>query len=183
MDPLASLQNILQRLYLNRASILWTLASAALVVGFMVFFYAPPQSLIGPEQPIPFSHRLHVGHKAIQCQYCHPYVGRSNHPGLPPVEKCLHCHNYIIANHWWIQKEHQYFDTNTPTPWVKANFLAEHVLFNHQRHIRNEIQCEACHGKMEAMDRVKGKHFKMGFCIECHEEKKVNLGCWLACHS
>ena len=36
--------------------------------------------------------------------------------------------NYIIANHWWIQEEHKYFDTGTPTPWVKANFLAEHVL-------------------------------------------------------
>ena len=139
--------------------------------------------MIGPEQPIPFSHRLHSGVKAIQCKYCHPYVGHSNHPGLPPVEKCLHCHNYIIANHWWIQKEHEYYNTNTPTPWVKANFLAEHVLFNHQRHIRYNLECVECHGQMETMDRVKGKHFKMGFCINCHEEKKVNLGCWLACHS
>jgi hypothetical protein len=92
------------------------------------FLYAPPAAMIGPEQPIPFSHRLHSGVKAIQCQYCHPYVEHSNHPGLPPVEKCLHCHNYIIANHWWIQKEHEYYNTGTPTPWVKANFLAEHVL-------------------------------------------------------
>jgi hypothetical protein len=110
-------------------------------------------------------------------------VGHSNHPGLPPVEKCLHCHNYIIANHWWIQEEHRYFNTQTPTPWVKVNFLAEHVLFNHQRHIRFGIECQACHGVVEAQDRIKGKHFKMGFCINCHEEKKVNLGCWLACHS
>jgi hypothetical protein len=26
-------------------------------------------------------------------------VGRSVHPGIPPVEKCLYCHKYIIANH------------------------------------------------------------------------------------
>jgi hypothetical protein len=183
MDPLSALQNGLQRLYNNRIPIFWTLAAAALVVGFLVFFYAPPQSMIGPEQPIPFSHRLHAGHKAIQCQFCHPYVGRSNHPGLPPVEKCLYCHNYIIANHWWIKEEHRYFDTGTPTPWVKANFLPEHVLFNHQRHIRYGIECQACHDQVEAQDRIKGKHFKMGFCINCHQEKKVNLGCWLACHS
>lgn len=183
MDPLAALQNTLQRLYANRVPIFWTLAASLLVSGFLVFFYAPPQSMIGPEQPIPFSHRLHVGHKAIQCQFCHPYVGHSNHPGLPPVEKCLYCHNYIIANHWWIQEEHRYFNTGTPTPWVKANFLAEHVLFNHQRHIRFGIECQACHDQVETQDRIKGKHFKMGFCINCHEEKKVNLGCWLACHS
>jgi hypothetical protein len=183
MEVLIRLQNGWRRLRDNRAPILWTLGSAVLVVGFLLFYYAPPQSWVGPLQPIAFSHRLHVGHKAIQCQFCHPYVGRSNHPGLPPVEKCLYCHNYIIANHWEIQKEHAYFNSGTPTPWVKVNFLAEHVLFNHQRHIRFGIDCTACHGAVEAMDRIQGQHFKMGFCINCHTEKKVNLGCWLACHS
>ena len=33
------------------------------------------------------------------------------------------------------------------------------------------------------MDRLKGKRFKMGFCVTCHRERKVNLDCWLACHS
>ena len=73
---------------------------------FLYYFYMPPATGIGPEQPIPFSHRVHAGVKNIQCRYCHPYVDRSNHPGLPPVEKCLHCHNYIIANHPEIKKEH-----------------------------------------------------------------------------
>lgn len=178
-----TLKNMFQWIVRNWAPLILSGGSAVLVALFLFLFYAPPQSFIGPEQPIPFSHRLHSGVKKIQCQYCHPYVGHSNHPGLPPVEKCLHCHNYIIANHWWIQKEHEYFNTKTPTPWVKANYLAEHVLFNHQRHIRNEIQCEACHGKVEEQDRIRGKHFYMGFCIDCHREKEVNLGCWLACHS
>jgi len=150
---------------------------------FLYYFYTPPATDIGPAQPIPFSHRVHAGVKNIQCRYCHPYVDRANHPGLPPVEKCLHCHNYIIANHPWIQKEHQYFDTRTPTPWRKVNYLPEHVLFNHQRHINGDIECEQCHGKVEAMDRIKGVYFKMKFCITCHELKNANLGCWLACHS
>ena len=172
-----------ERIWQNRGPMAWVSLCVALVLGFLFFFYASPATRVGAEQPIPFSHRLHAGHKAIECQYCHSYVGRSIHPGLPPVEKCLYCHNYIIANHWWIQEEHRYFNTQTPTPWVKANFLAEHVLFNHQRHIRFGIECQACHGVVEAQDRIKGKHFKMGFCIDCHEQKKVNLGCWLACHS
>jgi hypothetical protein len=33
------------------------------------------------------------------------------------------------------------------------------------------------------MDRLKGKQFKMGFCVECHREKKANVDCWLSCHS
>jgi hypothetical protein len=94
-----------------------------------------------------------------------------------------HCHNYIIANHPEIQKEHDYFNSDTPTPWVKVYELAEHVLFNHERHIKKASPANPATVRSEPMDRLKGKRFKMGFCIECHREKKVNLGCWLACHS
>ena len=167
----------------NRIPVAMTAATLILVVLGLYYFYLPPAMDIGPRQPIPFSHRLHAGVKAINCRYCHPYVERSLHPGLPPVEKCLHCHNYIIANHPWIQKEHQYYNTGTPTPWKKVFYLPEHVLFNHQRHIRREIDCRACHGAVETMDRLEGKRFMMGFCIQCHREKKANLDCWLACHS
>jgi len=160
-----------------------TAVCVLLTAGFLYYFYIPPGTDIGQEQPIPFSHRLHSGIKEIQCQFCHPYVGRSIHPGIPPVEKCLYCHNYIIPKHPQILKEHRYFNTNTPTPWVKANYLAEHVVFNHQRHIKKEVACQECHGAIEKMDRIRGTNFKMGFCVECHQEKKANLDCWLACHN
>jgi hypothetical protein len=167
----------------NRWLLLVSVLSAVLVAGFLYTFYSSPATSIGVEQPIPFSHRVHVNVKNIQCQFCHPYVGRSINPGLPPVEKCLYCHKYIIANFPPILKEHLYYNTRTPTPWKKANYLAEHVLFNHQRHIRKEIACQQCHGEIQNMDRVKGKIFFMAFCIRCHRERKVNIGCWLACHS
>ena len=167
----------------NKVPLIWTGLSMFLVLGFLYFFYLPPATRIGPEQPIPFSHRVHSGVKAIQCRFCHPYVDRSINPGIPPVEKCLYCHRYIIANHPWIKKEHEYFNTRTPTPWVKAFYLPEHVMFNHQRHIKKEIECQQCHGQIETMDRIRGKRFKMGFCVECHQSKAANLDCWLACHS
>jgi hypothetical protein len=167
----------------NRHPVLLTFLCILLVIGFLLMFYETPGSRIGPEQPIPFSHRLHAGIKDIHCEYCHPYVGYSRHPGLPPVEKCLHCHNYIIANHFWIQKEHQYFNTHTQVPWKKAFYLAKHVLFNHQRHIQKQIECRKCHDNIETFDRIKGKTFHMDFCITCHREKQANVDCWLACHS
>ena len=97
----------------NKVAVFWTGLLIFLVLGFLYFFYASPATNIGPEQPIPFSHRVHAGVKAIQCQFCHPYVGQSIFPGIPPVEKCLYCHNYIITNFPWIKKKHQYFNTNT----------------------------------------------------------------------
>jgi hypothetical protein len=167
----------------NKAPIFFVLLATVVSLGFVYLIFIYPQATAGIEQPIAFSHRVHAGHKAIDCRFCHPYVERSTYPGVPPVEKCLFCHDYIIANHPEIQKEHEYFDTNTPTPWRKVNYVPEHVLFNHQRHIRKEIDCEACHGRVEAMDRVIGRNFKMGFCLECHRERNANIGCWLACHN
>jgi hypothetical protein len=183
MGQFASNNNGLNPVANNRIPLLLTGFCVLSVIFFLYYFYIPPATHIGPEQPIPFSHRVHSGVKEIQCKFCHPYVARSNHPGIPPVEKCLYCHKYIIAKHPQILKEHAYFNTQTPVPWRKVNYLPEHVLFNHQRHIKKEIACQECHGAVETMDRLKGKHFQMGFCIECHQEKKANLDCWLACHS
>ncbi len=183
MSFFSGLNNFYAIAVLNKFLFLLLGLSILLTLLFLYWFYRPAGWDIGPEQPIPFSHRLHVGIKQIQCQFCHPYVERSLHPGIPPVEKCLYCHNYIIARHPQILKEHHYFNTGTPLPWRKVNYLAEHVLFNHERHIKKEIVCQQCHGPVETMDRLKGNYFRMQFCITCHQQKKANLGCWLACHS
>jgi hypothetical protein len=167
----------------NLLPIALTLGTTVFVALFIYTFWFSPATVIGPEQPIPFSHNVHSGVKNIQCRFCHPYVDYSNHPGMPAVEKCLYCHNYIIANHPWIQKEHNYYDTKTPTPWIKVNGIAEHVLFNHQRHIRYGLQCEVCHGQVENQHRLPTKNWRMKECITCHREKGANMDCWLACHS
>jgi hypothetical protein len=150
---------------------------------FAYFYYIMPNVDAGPIQPIAFSHRLHAGNKKIDCRFCHSYVDRSIHPGIPPVEKCLFCHNSIIPQHPEIRKEHNYFDTKTPTPWKKVFFVPEHVMFNHERHIKKEVLCETCHGDVEGTDRLKTHEFKMGFCIKCHRKEKANLDCWLSCHN
>jgi hypothetical protein len=159
----------------NRSLLLLIGIGIVLVVAFLYYFYIPPATDIGPEQPVAFSHRVHSGVKEIQCEFCHPYVKKSNFPGMPPVEKCLYCHHYILHSYPEILKEHDWLEAGTPAPWVKVNYLAEHVFFNHQRHILKDIECKECHGAVETMDRLKGTDFKMGFCIECHQKKEANL--------
>ncbi len=167
----------------NKVPVLLTLLILIFTGAFLYLYYWPPLADIGPEQPIPFSHNVHSGVKQIQCQYCHPYVAYSNFPGIPPVEKCLHCHNYIIAKHPWIQKEHRYFNERASTPWIKVNYVPEHVLFNHQRHINSQIACEQCHGPVQNLQRLPQKIWRMGMCLECHKQKNANIDCWLSCHS
>lgn len=154
-----------------------------LVAVMLYLFYAYPHQGIGPKQPIYFSHRIHAGVKQINCRFCHPGANHSKSAGIPTVEKCLYCHDYIVRLHPQLVKERWYYKTKTPVPWVRIYYVADHVQFNHQPHIRKQIDCRVCHGYVERMDRLVRVDFKMGFCIGCHEQMNAQLDCWLACHN
>lgn len=177
------LKDVLDALGRNWNHVFLSFLFILLTMAFLYYYYAYPVVRMGPEQPISFSHRVHAGVKQVQCLFCHSNAGRSPHPGIPAVEKCLFCHKHIIANHPEIQKEHAYFNADTSIPWKKVNYLPEYVFFNHERHVKKDIDCKECHGRVETMDRLKGADFQMGFCIECHRAKNATVDCWLACHN
>ena len=160
------------------------LAVIALVLGVMLYlYYQYPHLNIGPQQPIYFSHRVHAGVKEINCRFCHPFADRSTEPGIPTVSKCFFCHKYIIPQHPQIVQERWHLETKTPVPWVRVYYVPDHVKFNHEPHIRNNIDCAVCHGDVKKYDRLKPVSFEMKFCITCHRERKAQLDCWLACHN
>jgi hypothetical protein len=161
----------------------WLVAAVALVAAMLGFYYLYPRLGLGPRQPIPFSHRVHAGVKRINCRFCHSFVDRSKHAGLPAVQKCFFCHNYIIPAHPEIEKELDYLKNNQGVPWKQIYFVPDYVKFQHRPHIEfGKIDCDVCHGPVETMDRLKPVNFQMGFCIACHKEKKATIDCWLACH-
>lgn len=161
----------------------WFTAASLAVVALLYFYYFYPDEEIGPQQPIYFSHRVHAGVKQIDCRFCHAYVERSQHAGLPEVEKCFFCHKYIIPTHPQIVKEKEHLDTKNPVPWVRIFFIPDHVKFKHLPHVNwGKIDCVRCHGDVAQFDRLQRVDFKMGFCIDCHKERKAQLDCWLACH-
>jgi hypothetical protein len=136
----------------------------------------------GPTQPIPFSHRLHAELKGISCLFCHSEVDRSAHPGMPPVEKCLLCHNVIIPEFEPIQVLHQAKREGKGVPWNRVNVVPDFVFFNHQIHVARGFDCGQCHGDIRNMDRVKQEHrFTMGFCVDCHKANQGPTNCQ-ACH-
>jgi hypothetical protein len=141
------------------------------------------RAMFGPglEQPIAFSHRLHVTDKQIDCYYCHANGERSLSPGLPSVELCLGCHNHIIPQHEQILKLKAYAEAGQGVPWVRVYYNPDHVWFPHYRHILSGVECRECHGDVETVDRLRKVTFYMGLCLVCHREREASMEC-IACH-
>jgi hypothetical protein len=137
---------------------------------------------LGPRQPIPFSHRVHVHSKKLSCFMCHSEVLRSSRAGIPALETCLLCHARVIRSHPYIAKLRQHAARNQPVIWERVNWVPEFVYFDHSVHIHRGFDCGACHGEVSMMDRVvKAREFQMGFCIQCHRENKATTDCF-TCH-
>ncbi|HEY3397544.1 MAG TPA: cytochrome c3 family protein [Armatimonadota bacterium] len=160
----------------------WWLGVAVALAG-LALLAAHPQR-VGPEQPLPFSHRLHAGDKGISCYFCHPGADRSSVAGLPEVGKCMVCHRVIAPDFAPIKRLRQYYDTGTPIPWVRVYRLSDYVFFNHAAHLRRGVDCAVCHGNVQGMDRVAlNQKLTMGFCVDCHRrpEYQASVDCW-RCH-
>jgi hypothetical protein len=151
------------------AAIVGTLA---VTFGLIYFQFIYPTVRAGPVQPIPFSHRIHVDIKEIDCRFCHNTVERGRHAGLPPVEKCLFCHEHVIPNHPWIEELQRHQDEGEEIHWRKVTYLPDHAFFSHQEHIAAGMQCAECHGPVEKMDRIwEFETLQMGFCVNCHMDQ------------
>lgn len=130
---------------------------------------AHEEATAGPLQPIPFNHRFHSQELQMQCEYCHGGTENSPVAILPPVELCMGCHRIVGAQLEAIQRLRGYWDSGEPIPWERVYKVPDFVQFPHEAHIRNQIECAECHGKVEEMDRVHAfSTLKMGWCLACH---------------
>ena len=148
-----------------------------------------PAKREGPVQPIFFSHVIHSGSMQIGCQYCHANARRSASAGVPSVERCMGCHK-IVANtgNPQVDKLKGYWERQQPIPWVRVFKVPEYAMFPHKPHVASGLQCQTCHGRIEAMEQVAAvtgqsivndlqnlagipaapPKLTMGWCVECH---------------
>lgn len=145
-----------------------------------------PFNAYAPEQPIPYSHKLHAGDLAIDCEYCHTYARRSFSAGIPALGQCVACHGQLVSpQNELIQQVNAAYDDGQPIEWVKVHDIPDFVFFNHKAHVRAGFDCQECHGPVEEME-VLYRHapMTMGWCVNCHrdnQDKGANLDC-LVCH-
>ena len=154
------------------AVILSTLLFTVIFLIYLFYYWFAPSHLeVGyqPEQPIPYSHRLHAGELGIDCRYCHSNVEKAAHSNIPTTETCMNCHNQVKTDAKEIKKLTKYYESGKPIEWVKVHMLPDYVYFNHARHVTSGVSCVQCHGRVDQMDVVQQvKSLSMGWCLECH---------------
>lgn len=125
------------------------------------------------EQPIAFSHQIHVSQNGMQCQFCHHGVAESPSAAIPSVELCMGCHANIATEKSEIQKLAGYWERQEPIPWKRVNEQPSYVYFAHHSHIAAGVTCGACHGNVARMDAAEPVvEMNMGFCLDCHAEQE-----------
>lgn len=144
-----------------------------------------------PEQPIRFSHRLHAGELEIDCLYCHSGAERSRHAGIPAASTCMNCHKNVTAPWAQVRAEaeaamnekreprpvvspelQKVFDAlaeRRPIEWTQVHKVPDFVTFEHRAHVNAGVACDACHGPVRTMERVRQvSSLSMGWCVDCH---------------
>ena len=129
------------------------------------------------EQPVAFSHEHHITELGIDCRYCHASVENAAHAGYPATHTCMSCHSQVWSNSPLLEPVRESYVKNVPLKWVKLNAVPDFVYFNHSIHVKRGVNCNNCHGPVQAMQMAyKGRPFQMRWCLECHRnpEKYVN---------
>ena len=146
------------------------------VFGGVVFYFFPSASNQGyaPEQPIPFSHKLHSGDNQISCRYCHSGAWESQHANVPSLNVCMNCHTVVKTESPHIQRMISSYEAGKPIEWIRVHELPDHARFNHSRHVKKGVSCETCHGDVKKMDKVEQfAPLTMGWCLSCHRGQEV----------
>lgn len=149
------------------------------VATFVVVYYFSPRFLqvgYAPEQPVPYSHRLHAGQLGIDCRYCHSNVERSFEAMIPPTQTCMGCHSQILPESARLQPVRDSWESGDPIEWVRVHNVPDHAFFDHSVHLSAGVGCVSCHGRVDRMEVVQVEEpLSMGWCLDCHRDPEESL--------
>jgi len=129
-----------------------------------------------PEQPVPYSHKLHAGNLNMDCYYCHNTVAKAAHAAIPSTETCMNCHTRVKSDSALLAPVRKSYATGEPVKWVKVHNLPDYAYFNHSAHVTAGVSCVSCHGRVDQMVEItQVQPLNMGWCLECHRNPAPNL--------
>lgn len=162
-------------------------AALALAYGVTVYVYGTMPTTLNtgysPEQPVPFSHKLHAGELKMDCRYCHNTIEVASHAAIPPTNTCANCHapsatgkSTIHVDSRRLLPVRKSFATGEPIQWERVHDLSDHVYFDHASHVNRGVSCVECHGRVDKMEQVwQDKPLSMSYCLDCHRNPEPRL--------
>ena len=145
-----------------------------------------------PKQPVPYSHKLHVGKLKLDCRYCHNTVDQTAHAAIPPTATCGNCHganrvkkdeegnpvalSVVFPDSEALQPVRTSLETGDPIQWVRVHDVPDFVYFNHSAHVNRGVSCVSCHGRVDKMDVVtQVEPMSMKWCLDCHRNPDEHI--------
>src|ERR1041385_562671 len=165
-------------LVLGAKLFLLALLGAVAIAWLTLYKALPAQSgLLTPAQPIPFSHKHHVGDDGIDCRYCHWSVEKSSFAGIPSADVCLTCHSQLFSDAAMLAPLRESARTGKPLHWIRVHDLPDFVFFDHSIHLAKGVGCVECHGRVDRMPRIERvASLEMQWCLGCHRDPAPPLG-------
>ena len=142
------------------------------------YYFSPEYTDVGyaPEQPIPYSHALHVGELGLDCRYCHVGVETSAVASVPPTGVCMNCHQLVGRDLASLEPLRRSAQRGEPLRWVRIHDLPDYAYFDHSVHLGAGIGCASCHGDVASMEVVRQvEPLSMAWCLECHRDPAPHL--------
>ena len=174
---------------------------ASLIVGWVIF----PQLLYSKkQQPVEFSHALHLEEVGGDCESCHYFREDGTYAGVPKLAQCIDCHEEIMSG--TEAEEHfvnEYVLQEREVPWLIYSKQPPCVFFSHAAHVKKGgMECATCHGdigeseklpvyeqnritrysrdiwgkSLAGFTRDPQKRMKMDVCAACHKRENVSQG-------
>lgn len=147
------------------------LGAVTFAIGLVVIWRVAIAPAIGAaiEQPVPFSHKHHVGEVGLDCRYCHASVETSAYAGMPDSSTCMNCHSQLYADAPVLEPVRASVRDGKPLHWQRIYRLPDFVFFDHSIHVGRGIGCAACHGDVARMPLTwQAQPLTMQWCLDCH---------------
>ena len=172
--------------------------AASMVLGWVIF---PKLLYSQKQQPLNFSHAMHVDEVDEGCQSCHFFREDGSFNGIPTIEQCVDCHEEPMGES---EDEaifvEQYVNQDREVPWLVYSRQPDCVFFSHAAHVIGaEMECATCHGDHGETESLRPYEYnritsysrdiwghniagfskntwdsmKMGDCARCHKEAGV----------
>lgn len=127
-------------------------------------------------QPVPFSHKHHVGGVGLDCRYCHVSVEEGAFAGIPSTKTCMTCHSVLFRDAPTLEPVRAAWRENRSVAWTRVHDLPDYAYFDHSVHVARGVACVECHGDVSKMPLTwREGSLQMEWCLDCHRAPEERL--------